>query len=224
MRTSNEINEISKALMVFRDHLVQPKKDAVNPFFSTAAKQVKYAKLDAVVEAANAALKQANLTFIQPTTYVDGAVIIVTTILHESGQFISGDYLVDIGSIHEEKVKDGQLVKTTNTMSAQQRGAAVTYARRYALCAMLGIVGDEDDDGNGASACKKEPAPPPASAPVNDAIFEQDKKWLLQCADADSLKKYWAVVNGRKDNLSPAQLKELTNIKDSMKLKIEGKL
>lgn len=32
----------------------------------------------------------------------------------------------------------------------QGLGSAITYARRYALCAILGLVGDEDDDGNAA--------------------------------------------------------------------------
>jgi len=212
--------------MVFRDKLVQPKKDAKNPFFSTASKEVKYATLDAVVEAANAALKEANLTFVQPTTYDGGAMMIATTILHESGQFISGDYLVDLGTIHEEKLKDGQIVKTSNTMTAQQRGAAVTYARRYALCAMLGIVADEDDDGNAASKNGNghTAAPTPPSAPKDDIVFEQDKAWLLACQDSESLKTYWKAVNARKDKMNAAQIKELTTIKDNMKLKIEGKV
>lgn len=50
----------------------------------------------------------------------------------------------------------------------QGYGSATTYARRYAACAMLGVVADEDDDGNAASAPASKPS---AAAPTQrDAI------------------------------------------------------
>ena len=43
----------------------------------------------------------------------------------------------------------------------QKQGSALTYARRYGLCAAFGLVGEEDDDGEGASKAAKETAAAP---------------------------------------------------------------
>ena len=53
-----------------------------------------------------------------------------------------------------------------NKANPQKMGSAITYARRYGLCAMLGIVGEEDDDGQRATPAQElPPAARPKSAP-----------------------------------------------------------
>lgn len=59
---------------------------------------------------------------------------------HPSGQCITGSYPLPQGT-------------------PQAVGSAITYARRYALCAVTGVVADEDDDGQAAEASARRPAP-----------------------------------------------------------------
>jgi len=52
--------------------------------------------------------------------------------------------------------------------TAQGAGSAITYGRRYALAAALGLASDEDDDGNGAEGNDKKPLKPPKQQPTTN--------------------------------------------------------
>lgn len=132
MQTSEHINEIAAALAKAQGAIQNPEKDKVNPHF-----QSRYATLAAGLEVVRPALSEHGLSVIQVTS-IDGEAMIVTTrLMHSSGQWIEGTYPV---------AKIGQ---------HQQMGGALTYARRYALFAIIGIA-PEDEDGNDAA----EAAPP----------------------------------------------------------------
>lgn len=226
---SKEIDKITPALIKFRDVLVQPTKDSENPFFSTAQKKVKYAAIDSVFEAINNAMKQCEMTFIQPTSYNDGKFFVESIALHISGQYIKGTYIVDVGEVVEEKIRKiantDAVVKFTNTITAQQRGAALTYARRYAACSLLGIVADDDDDGNGASGVgKKEPVPvikQPTDA-ENEA-FKNYKAAVKACATLDDLKALWVAASKNIARLPAELVAELNAVKEEVKLNLGGK-
>lgn len=90
----------------------------------------------------------------------DGSVAIVTTVLgHSSGQWVE--------SVCE---------LTAGDMSPQKLGSAMTYAKRYALCAICGIAPSDDDDGAAATqghAAPRKTAPVPAKmapAPVQKPV------------------------------------------------------
>jgi hypothetical protein len=71
---------------------------------------------------------------VQTTKAIEGgATALITTLAHTSGQFISGEYPL-----------------CPAKSDPQGQGSALTYARRYALSAILGIVTDEDDDAESA--------------------------------------------------------------------------
>lgn len=94
--------------------------------------KMKYATLTSLWESARAALSANGLSVTQTTDFdAHGEPVLITTLLHSSGEWIGGVYPI--------KAKDN---------SAQALGGAITYARRYALGAMLGLTADEDDDGN----------------------------------------------------------------------------
>ncbi len=119
------MQQIIPALIKAKKSFKKISKDAVNPYFKS-----KYATLDAVLEATENALAEQGLTIVQ---VVEGY-ILQTFLYHESGEFIQSNY---------------PLPETTDS---QKLGAAITYARRYAICAMLSITADEDEDGNFSSA------------------------------------------------------------------------
>lgn len=106
-------------------------KDSTNPHFKS-----KYADLTSVWEACRDALTKNGLSVAQVTEFEGEQCWIRTILLHSSGEMLEGRY---------------PLRPIANT--PQGMGSAISYARRYALAAMVGVVAD-DDDGNEASQGK----------------------------------------------------------------------
>lgn len=133
---SESIAKLAEALAKAQGMMKPAGKGKENPYFKS-----NYADLPAVWEAAREALSKNGLSVIQTTDYDSGDSFVVTTLAHSTGEWISGRYKI-------KPVKD----------DPQGFGSAVTYARRYAFCAIVGVTAeDEDDDGNAASN-KKETA------------------------------------------------------------------
>jgi len=127
---SETIGELAKALVKAQAAMRPVKKDLENPFFKS-----KYADLAAVWENCRKPLTENGLSVVQIPESEDGSVIIKTVLLHESGEWISG-----------------QLQLTLAKSDPQAVGSAITYGRRYALAAMTGMCAeDEDDDGQKSS-------------------------------------------------------------------------
>lgn len=124
------MNEIAKALVALQADMETVDKSAVNPFFKS-----KYTPLPQVMEALQPLLKKNKLAILLPLTNIDGVSAIKTVIVHESGEVMEFEPFPLILSKQDP----------------QGQGSAVTYARRYALQSVTGMVSDEDDDGNKAS-------------------------------------------------------------------------
>ena len=132
MKTSEQINEIAKALSEFQSNLPKIEKDAnVN----LGSYSFSYAPLETIIQAIKPLLKQTGLSFL----HVMNDSILECIILHSSGQCIN---------------TGGIAIKMSNKM--QDMGSSMTYARRYTLCAALGIVAEDDDDGNSSDGNKIE--------------------------------------------------------------------
>ena len=130
MQTSESIKNIAKAMAQFQSEVKNPANTANNPFFNS-----KYAPLSDVLNLVRPILTKHGLSVLQSPSG-DGEFITVTTLItHESGEWIESDPL----TLRADKA------------TAQGAGSAITYARRYALSAMLGISSEDDDDGNYAS-------------------------------------------------------------------------
>jgi len=123
MNKSESITELSKALVEAQKVMEGAKTDGVNPFFKS-----KYADLASVWEACRKPLTDNGLSVAQICDTVEGLSVIETTLLHSSGEWISGRYLL-----------------TPVKPDPQSVGSAITYARRYALAAMVGICPEDDD-------------------------------------------------------------------------------
>jgi hypothetical protein len=94
-----------------------------------------YAPLDAILNAVRPVLTKNGLAVSQLLANVNGAPALKTMLLHEGGELL----------------QDSCPLPTNGSTSAQEFGSLVTYMRRYALVAILGIATEEDDDGNHAS-------------------------------------------------------------------------
>lgn len=137
MKISENSTNIFSALAEFQGEITNPPRSANNPFFKS-----KYTPLDSMIDHVRPLLYKHDLSVIQfPCSDSDG-VGVVTLICHKNGEFIESD---------------PYYLKTAKS-DPQAGGSAITYARRYALAAALGIASDTDDDGNAASENKtKEP-------------------------------------------------------------------
>lgn len=128
---STQTVELIKALLQVQKEIRNPTKSLKNPFFKSS-----YAGLESVLIICRDILPENGITFIQAMMPIDGQDYLCTTLYHSSGQWIR--------SLSALRCKDPH--------DPQKFGSAVTYHRRYALMALLGIVGsDEDDDGNKAT-------------------------------------------------------------------------
>ena len=137
---SATIGELAKALAAAQAELEPAKKDAVNPHFKS-----RYADLAACWDAVRAPLARHGLAVSQLPS-LDGDVVRLTTmLLHTSGEFLGSDAAVRLAK-HD----------------APSVGSALTYLRRYALSAIVGLS-TEDDDGAHAmapqQALRLQPAP-----------------------------------------------------------------
>ncbi len=131
---SEGVDKLFEALSAAQAAMTGATKGSVNPHY-----QSKYADLAAVWDACRKPLTENGLSVIQLPS-ADGPRVTVKTILaHKSGQWI-----------------ESELTMTSVKADPQGVGSALTYARRYALSAMVGIAPDEDD-GNAASGGKEKP-------------------------------------------------------------------
>lgn len=143
MEKSESIKEIANALCKFQAEVEKIKKGAVNPFFKS-----KYATLADILDVIRQPLADNGLSFVQFPKGVHG---LETMLMHISGEYLSESYEM-------KPVKD----------DPQGAGSVITYQRRYALGAVLGLNIDEDDDGNKASI--------PAT-PKKEALTPEHPSW-----------------------------------------------
>ncbi len=136
MEMSAEIKDIAAALAAAQAEIATAAKDRVNPHFRAA-----YATLASVWEACRDPLTKNGLSVVQ-SPKSEGAIVTLTTLLlHKSGQWF----------------KDTLTMQAANG-TPQSIGSAITYARRYALAAMVGVAPDDDDDGNAGQGRESAPA------------------------------------------------------------------
>jgi hypothetical protein len=135
---SESIANLAAALSVVQGKMSHAVKDSANPFFKS-----KYADLESVWDACRSLLAENGLAVMQfPGLYTDHdkSMSLTTIISHKSGEFISQEMSVPV-----------------TKADAQGAGSAITYMRRYALAAVVGVV-QADDDGNAASNSQSKPA------------------------------------------------------------------
>lgn len=135
MLKSEQVNELAAALAKAQGQLEGAKKSSSNPFFKS-----KYADLAECWNTCREALTANEISVIQMPEEINenGRLNITTMLAHSSGQYISST-----------------LTMTVTKLDPQAIGSAITYGRRYALAAMVGLA-QEDDDGEKAMERSKD--------------------------------------------------------------------
>jgi hypothetical protein len=167
---SEQIGELAKALAVAQGKITGALKDSSNPFFKS-----RYADLASVWDACRGPLSENGLAVMQLTESDDAGVYVSTTLAHSSGQWMRSRLRL--------QPKDG---------TPQGLGSAITYGRRYALAAIVGVA-QVDDDGNAASgrdepkSLRTDPRGEPHER--NDFDPKERDKYVSRFMDAMNLDK-----------------------------------
>lgn len=141
-QTPVPLAQLAKALAAAQAEIGGAAKSKVNPHFKSS-----YADLSEVMDACRPALTKHGISVVQMPSADGPAVTVTTVLLHESGEYLKS-----------------ALTMTAAQNTPQAIGSAITYARRYALAAMVGVA-PEDDDGNAATQRQVTTAKTPEKAP-----------------------------------------------------------
>src|SRR5580698_5722562 len=136
-RSSQSIAALAAALAKAQAELVNPEKSLVATIRSDgrggAEQTFRYASLSSGLDIVRKSLGQHEIATVQ-TTAIDqtaGVVNLTTVLAHSSGEWIASDWPV---------------CAVADTATPRRMGAALTYARRYALFTLVGIAGEDDVD------------------------------------------------------------------------------
>src|SRR5277367_2747829 len=136
-RSSPSIASLAAALAKAQAELVNPEKSLTATIRSDepgrAERTFRYASLSSGLDIVRKTLGQHEIATVQ-TTAIDqaaGTVNLTTVLAHASGEWIASDWPV---------------CAVADTASPRRMGAALTYARRYALFTLVGIAGEDDVD------------------------------------------------------------------------------
>ena len=131
MENNKAMLEAISALVKVQAELRPVVRNAENPFFKSS-----YADLCQVWVHCVYLLNRNGFAVSQPTRFVGDKFVLTTNLMHSGGHIFSGDYWVNPKDLTDP----------------QKMGSCVSYAKRYGLAALVGVVTDsEDDDGNKAS-------------------------------------------------------------------------
>src|SRR6202451_2064814 len=152
MRQSSEsIGTIAGALAKAQAELANPEKSLVatirSPFPREADRTFRYASLSSGLDIVRKCLGRHEIATVQTTAIDEAGLIRLTTMLaHSSGEWVSSDWPV---------------CPVSETAAPHRMGAALTYARRYALFTLVGIAGGDDLDAPDLGAAPKAAAEQP---------------------------------------------------------------
>lgn len=210
MVISDKTDELFKAFAKFQGELDNATKNANNPGVKN-----KYADLAQCINTAKPVLASNGLGVSQMLgCSADGKQTLITILTHESGQYMSSEFpLVDA-------MLQGQAGKNP----AQVLGSAITYQRRYAFAAIIGMA-QQDDDGHSVTPTKQnyqqKPQQPqhPQQQIKPDEILKAATSSMTNC-DMNTLKalygRYTKDLHGFSEHL-----KKLAEIKDIRKAELE---
>src|SRR4051812_29890404 len=136
-RSSETIGIIAGALAKAQIELQNPEKSLTatirSPFPREGDRSFRYASLSTGLDLVRKSLGRQEIATVQTTSIDDGGGLIrlTTTLAHSSGEWLASDWPV---------------CPVSETAAPHRMGAALTYARRYALFTLVGIAGEDDLD------------------------------------------------------------------------------
>jgi hypothetical protein len=152
-RSGESVAALASALAKAQAEMINPEKSLIATIRTgragEAERSFRYAPLSSGLDIVRKTLGQHEIATLQ-TTAIDqaaGIVNLTTMLAHASGEWIASDWPV---------------CPVAETANPQRMGAALTYARRYALFTLVGIAGEDDLDAS--DLCAAPPSPPTSAA------------------------------------------------------------
>lgn len=152
--------ELMKSLVKAQLEIKQPKKEGKNPMFKSS-----YVTLDAIYDSIRLPLANNGLSLWHSVQLADTKYTLLTTLAH-----ISGEKIETLLPMFVDKV------------TSQGFGSSLTYAKRYAICSLLSLSSDEDNDGNEATT---QQIATPSQMNKKSEVYLSD----AQCEEIDLLVK-----------------------------------
>lgn len=150
---SDQIDQIAIALSKAQGQMESAKKDSKNPFYKNT-----YADLASVWDAIKEPLVSNGLSVVQHFMYDHDKTILLTTLVHASGQWIRS-----------------YLPVVPTKQDVQGMGGGITYMRRYALAAIVGCTQDDDDGESAGTIDRKK------KKTVSDIQYQELTSLLEMC-------------------------------------------
>jgi hypothetical protein len=163
-RSSESVGALAAALAKAQAEIANPEKSLtatiVSPFPREGSRTFRYAPLSSGLDLVRKCLGQHEIATVQATA-IDGdsgLIKLTTTLVHASGEWVSSDWPV---------------CPVSETAIPHRLGAALTYARRYALFTLVGIAGEDDLDAPDlptAGLSAEEQNNPPSAQPIPSGL------------------------------------------------------
>jgi hypothetical protein len=187
MEMSEKTADLFTAFALFQGDLTNASK-------SKAGHGYKYADLAQCIETAREPLLKQNLAVAQFIGQSDKGTTLTTMLTHSSGQWMRDEFLM------EKAVLQGGAGKNP----AQAMGASITYMRRYAYTAIIGMTQEDEDACNVKIQAKATKQLAPEIDLINEAIKNNDVSFVQENWQG-SIAKVWASLNGQ-------QIESLNNL------------
>jgi len=184
MNKSTSIANLAAAMAKAQAEMHNPRFDSTNPHFKS-----KFASLAAVREAVIPVLAKHGLSLTQfPVTH-EGTAGCINHLAHESGEWMEETFLLPV-----------------DKSNAHGYASALTYAKRLSMQSVVGVVGDEDDDGNAAADGVK---------PVPNEVMGKLASRIQNATSSEELAGIWkdavAVCKQHNDHSAHAVIKKLVS-------------
>lgn len=150
--SSEQLNELFAALSKAQGQIQGVVKDATNPFFKS-----QYTSLDSCWDACRGPLSANGLSVVQTVDESEGKMVLCTILGHSSGQYISSRVPLIMAK-----------------PDPQSFGSAVSYLRRYSLCAMVGLTQSDDDGEHAMQSFRKKDTPLKSTPLVEPSISQEE--------------------------------------------------
>ena len=220
MQQSESIENLAKALIGLQAQMPVAPYDADNPFFKS-----RYASLNSIWSVCRPLLAEYELGVIQlpvSSSFVDGNAVnagLSTRLIHSSGEWIEDTFYIPLEA---------------GPRAAQAAGSIITYLRRYSLAALLGVVTDEDSDGEppGNNGQKPNTKVTPKKASEDESKFASDKQLkFLHVIGTKNYGKDWnakrhdlvdAITHGRTRSSAELMFSEAHDLIEGINLRFAG--